>query len=67
MVLLVDDRNIFVLLNNVGNHLHATIFRTVVDDDDLEAVVIQSLHEDALYARTDVLLYLIDWNDDAKI
>ena len=65
VVFLMDDGDVLVLLNDVGNHLHALVFRPVVDKNDLKTVFVKALSVDAFYTSPDVLFHIIYRYDDA--
>jgi hypothetical protein len=64
LVLLIDDRNIAMRSYDVGNRLHATVFRTIVDNNDFKMGIIEPLPENTFNAGPNIFLYIVYWYDD---
>ena len=58
--------NVLVLTEEVGNDFHASVRRTVVNDDEFIVSIVQTLLEYAFKTSTDVLFYIIYRNDDGQ-
>ena len=59
LILLIDNSDVAVLVNDICNYFDAFVCRSIINQDDLKAIIFKVLIINTFYTRSNIILDIV--------